>query len=195
MIDCNICKKHILFECHLICCICQGYCHVTCLPNITKLDQLYAKDQKSNWICLKCIQEIFPFNHIDNDNDFIKYVSESCEEFKTIPLDILKDMSFNPFELNEDSTFSSLPSLDPDQNYFNENIYHINSNYYLESDFNKLYQKQYKNSDGISLVHVNIRSLLKNMNNFELYLDGLEIDFNVIGVSETWIKESNVSLS
>ena len=36
--------------------------------------------------------------------------------------------------------------------------------------------------------------MLKNINNFEIYLNNLNIKFNVIGLTETWIKESNVQL-
>ena len=104
-------------------------------------------------------------------------------------------MYFAPFELNDDSSFLSLPYSDPDQNFFNHNEYCINSNYYLESSFNKMCHDKYRDFYGLSLFHLNIRSLPKNLNNLELYFKNLNMTFSVIGLSETWIQESNVLIS
>ena len=44
------------------------------------------------------------------------------------------------------------------------------------------------------MLHLNIRSVPKKVNDFELFLKSLDFDFSVIGLSETWIKESNVAV-
>ena len=60
-----------------------------------------------------------------------------------------------------------------------------------ESELNdKLNVKQ----TGLSLFHVNARSLTKNFDNFELCLDSLNVKFDIIAVSENWLdKESKDS--
>ena len=60
-----------------------------------------------------------------------------------------------------------------------------------ESELNdKLNVKQV----GLSLFHVNARSLKKNFDNLELCLDSLNVKFDIIAVSENWLdKESKDS--
>ena len=45
-----------------------------------------------------------------------------------------------------------------------------------------------------SLCHMNIRSMSKNIHQFETYLDLLKHRFTVIGLTETWLKDSNCDL-
>ena len=56
--------------------------------------------------------------------------------------------------------------------------------------------KEYS-KDGISFLHINIRSINKNFENFKLFLSSLNFTFTVICFSETWLDEtinSNKSL-
>ena len=46
----------------------------------------------------------------------------------------------------------------------------------------------------MSLCHVNIRSARKNLGNFENYLNMLNHDFIVIGLSETWLNDNDNDL-
>ena len=70
----------------------------------------------------------------------------------------------------------------------------INCNYYLEDSFNaKCLQLQVK-PDSFSMIHVNLRSIPKNLSKFEAYLHTLQNNFTVIGISETWLNETNASL-
>ena len=41
-------------------------------------------------------------------------------------------------------------------------------------------------------LHVNARSAPKNLDNYILFLQNINIDFSVVGVSETWLNASNV---
>ena len=41
---------------------------------------------------------------------------------------------------------------------------------------------------------MNIRSIPQNLNNFVTYVHNLKIDFDVIGLTETWINEANTNL-
>ena len=46
-------------------------------------------------------------------------------------------------------------------------------------------------SQSFSLLHLNIRSIPKNINNLELYLQSLYLQFSIIGLTETWLRASN----
>ena len=45
-----------------------------------------------------------------------------------------------------------------------------------------------------SMIHVNIRSVPSNLSTFEYFLESLELEFNIIGFSETWFNEDNHDL-
>ena len=46
----------------------------------------------------------------------------------------------------------------------------------------------------LSFCHLNIRTVVNNLNEFSLYLDNLKHDFSVIGISETWLQDANYNL-
>ena len=45
-----------------------------------------------------------------------------------------------------------------------------------------------------SLCHINIRSMKANLTSFEICLQNLEFEFSVIGITETWLTDSNSDL-
>ena len=62
--------------------------------------------------------------------------------------------------------------------------------YYLENDFNKLVNKKSVKSN-FSLLHVNPRSLYKNITQLTDYLKDINYKFSILAVSETWANEIN----
>ena len=62
--------------------------------------------------------------------------------------------------------------------------------YYLEDDFNKLVNKESLKSN-CSLLHVNARSIYKNITQFTDYLKDINYKFSVLAISETWANEIN----
>ena len=79
--------------------------------------------------------------------------------------------------------------MDPDKNYFCY-LDHFGCNYYQEDDFNQLVSSQ-SNHDNFSIVHINARSLNKNIGDIITYLNLLQHQFTVITISETWITDLN----
>ena len=55
-------------------------------------------------------------------------------------------------------------------------------------------QRLITENDAMSFCHLNIRSAVKNINEFSVYLDNLKHNFSVIGISETWFQEANYNL-
>ena len=58
-------------------------------------------------------------------------------------------------------------------------------NYYFEDTFNKKINSMEKNR--LSLFHQNIKSLPKHIDEFELYLNYLDMKYSFIGLTETWL--------
>ena len=83
----------------------------------------YIELNRSSWYCCDCIIEIFPFNHIENDELFISEVNSLDLELETI--EALSAKLFNPFEINNDDVYYPLCDIDPDAHYFDESNAHV----------------------------------------------------------------------
>ena len=102
-------------------------------------------------------------------------------------------------ELSNDDIYSSLCGVDPDANYFNELNAHISQhcNYYHGHSFSTIIQTMFKNMidhNVFSSSHINIRSMKANLTSFDIFLQNLEFEFSVIGITETLLTDSNCDL-
>ena len=72
----------------------------------------------------------------------------------------------------------------------------LNCRYFTEESFNSAYdQMNRKNvTNAVSLCHINIRSIAKNLKHFEYFYAGLKRDFTFIGITETWLTNYNDDL-
>ena len=140
-----------------------------------------------------CITEIFPFNNIEDEVDFVANIDAS-----TLPRNsmcYLSDKVFIPFELNDKDHSSLLCDPDPDLHYFNSfNQVKANSNYYTETSFKEHVTKCTDAKDMFSMCHLNIRSISKNLSSFENYLETIQYNFTMIGLMETWLNDTNYDL-
>ena len=50
---------------------------------------------------------------------------------------------------------------------------------------------EYSESNVLSLMHINCRSLGKNFDNITLFLNSVHIDFSIIGLTETWLNNES----
>ena len=172
--------------CSLKCTVCDSKYHLQCLSKIS--NSFFTTSMSEQWICIACCEDIFPLNHIKCDAEFHKCILDLFS-YKNSEIDLDNQM-FNPFELNNIDRY--LSQYDPDVQYFKDINY--DCKYYLEHTFTQSFTSRSMTSNNISLLHLNIRSSVKNLNNFELYINNLDFSFNVIGLSETWIKEHNCAL-
>ena len=100
-------------------------------------------------------------------------------------------MVFIPFVINEDHDSHPLYNIDPDFQHFNYvTPGTLSSSYYVEDYFNKKCEQLDVKSNPFCLMHMNIRSFSKNMDNFNMYLEFLNVKFSIIGLSETWGNDS-----
>jgi exonuclease III len=169
--------------------------HIRCLPdcsyfNRSNLDQFDV----NQWYCNYCTITIFPFNNIDENEYFLSAISELCPKSENVPFHLLNQHFFNPFDFNESNTNMHLFDCDPDLQYFNDTSY-INSisqcEYFIEDSFNAKSEEMQVGPHTFSLCHLNIRSIPKNLNDLDSYLKMLSTKFTIIGLTETWLTESN----
>ena len=157
------------------CSFCQDKVHLKYLPMVNKKDSLYSHRDSDVWFCTVCTKDIFPFNGIEEDHEFLETLAELHQLDSIIPFDILMDQNkiFSPFELNEDSNLPLIDS-DPDvQFYKNQCNYSLHScDYYLEDAFNKKVADLNIPSRRLSMIHTHIRSVAKNINKLDMYSIG-----------------------
>ena len=71
------------------------------------------------------------------------------------------------------------------------NQYVAQCNYYIDPYFNEhIINKVPATKSLFSLCHVNIRSIRKNLSEFEIYLQLLDHEFTIICLTETWLNDS-----
>lgn len=103
--------------------------------------------------------------------------------------------SFNPFTTNDDNYMDCIDSHDPDVNFFNRFNRESNScNYYNEEEFHVLTGNLTSNFNVFSTIHLNIRSLPKNNDQFMHLLSTLRHEFSIIALTETWLSDECVEL-
>ena len=197
MAACNICEKRVLdHSYHLNCDCCRSRVHLNCLPMLVdRNDNLYTQRHSNEWFCTRCTSDILAFNNIDDDTEYLNtiYDLQSCKP--PIPFDLLmsQDKIFTPFELNEDISLP-LIDIDPDVQFYNNQCNKTlhSCDYYLEDTFNKKISTLQISGRCLSFIHTNIRSAAKNLKKFELYLNGLNFQFPIIALSESWLREDNI---
>ena len=91
-----------------------------------------------------------------------------------------QDETFENFESNLFSFESVLSSgnTDSDKNFFNNKLHQIDSPYFSVENFIAIFEQI--NKDNCSILHLNIRSLNANIDNFREFSSSLKGNFSVI---------------
>lgn len=188
---CKICRKKVLAHAYQICCtICSGIFHLKCITLQSEF-QDNIRQKLSIWSCDECNSNIFPFNWMADDDKFLSAVTDS---------DIMNTTSdiFHPFDLMEENDNLPLYSIDPDTNFYNGADHRLvkSCQYYNVDSFNSDFKSicQTEDNNPYSLCHINIRSIKMNLGSFEAYLNMLDHQFNIIGITETWLNDSTCGL-
>ena len=126
--------------------------HVKCITLSTEHAE-YIKENIDIWFCEQCNLSLLPFNHIENEIEFICCVKDWPNRNK-MSLSYFSDKLSQPFELNG-NYHSNLSDTDPDPHFYN-------SNYYLEPHINERIANRVSITKSLfSLSQVNIRSKRK----------------------------------
>ena len=197
MTSCTLCNNRLLRHTRkLTCSFCKESVHLKCLPNVNISDSIYVNRQNDEWLCLGCNMSIFPFNHHVDDDEFTAALIDYFPCGPNCAIGDLQNTEFNPFDWNEDSDQPWFDS-DPDIQYYNDvGCFQsaVNCNYYIEQSFTEKLHDLEIDSNNFSILHLNIRSLTKNMTDMELYLKKLGHQFTVLGFTETWLTTENADL-
>ena len=193
MDKCHICTKSILSHSKIVtCCSCSMKYHLKCI-SLSSEDINYIKNNQQTWFCSLCITERFPFNHIEDDVEFVSTIEDITVSGNSVCY--ISEKVFIPFELNGRDHSSLLCDSDPDLHYFNSfNQFLANSNYYTETSFKGHVNKCAGAKEAFSICHLNIRSISQNLSSFENYLDLIQYDLTIIGLTETWWNYTNYDL-
>ena len=175
---CPVCSQRILNHARrLECCACYVLSHMKCITLAPDEQQSLYQYQNE---CKSCLSSIFPFNTIVIDKEFIAAVNSID---KTATLND-SDIIFHPFEINDTDHISPLCEIDPDLHFYNSIDFHLSKcNCYEESSFAQIAPNMANLSQSLSLCHLNIRSIKKNLSNFVTCMDCLGFRFSIIGLT------------
>ena len=99
-----------------------------------------------------------------------------------------ESMSFNPFSNNNNCSDSNQNS---NVNFFLDNIPSLNAEYFSPSDVKIAFLK-FESPDTFSVLHLNIRSLRKNFEDFKELYKTLNLTFSIVCSSETWADDNKL---
>jgi exonuclease III len=182
---CITCCKNVNYnQKALYCDSCSKWIHLKC-TTLTLNDYAQLATEPSDWFCTKCLSSLFPFNAIEDDFDFLCCLYNLAYSNKP-NASLIK----NSQQLKLTNKYKVCNNdIDPDK-YFYKNFNNLGNIYYLEDEFNQLLIDKSIDSN-FSLLHINIRSLSKNLEQLTIYLNSLNHRFTVIALSETWANENN----
>ena len=83
-------------------------------------------------------------------------------------------------------------NFDPDNNLLNEKINSVESTYYTHEEFVSFSSNL---SENFSIIHLNIRSLHKNIDKLKDFLNNIKRKFSVNVLSETWIDDDKADMN
>ena len=90
-------------------------------------------------------------------------------------------------EFDYENSNLNMGDLDPDCNLLATSNTALTTKYYLESDINEITKCNDNYVRGLSLMHLNIRSIPKSIDKLSNYLTLLDLQFSIIALSETWL--------
>ena len=162
---CGICQKAVATKHKAICCdLFNKWIHIGC-NSLNKTTYIQIQHIDTNWFCVPCLKNEVPFNTL-TDHELEKV----CNGKHIIPITSKTTQSFtrNTNNFLKDETSCNIHCL-----------------YHDIADFNKMVATPVNN---LSLLHLNISSLPYHFEEFDEFLNSLHIKFNVIGITESWLK-------
>ena len=144
---------------------CDIWIHIEC-NQINKQTYEILKKDNSQWFCIVCMKELFPFSNL-NDKEFITTTLGKQIKFTSISK-----------KQNSDKTiFTNLINTESD-NTVEENI----SKYFEPSDIS-ITESNIKTT--LNTFHLNISSLPAHVNKLQNLLSTCSVNFDIIGISES----------
>ena len=99
-----------------------------------------------------------------------------------------QNLKYDPSENSGNTLFDN--SNDPDLQFYDNNIQNLNTPYVLPEKLQNFLGDD--DGENVSILHLNIRSINKNYENFKMFLSNLNFSFSIICFSKTCLNVSNV---
>jgi hypothetical protein len=175
MLNCSKCHKTISRKADIVkCSVCNSSYHRTC--------QSYENDIVGSWSCLSCLMSNFPFVTLD-DGDFTICMSGLTDEVYSIYNACKEIEKQSVFNLARSNQFSFDRDINPDEKHFKNTSV---CQYFLDDEFNIKYDN-WNDEHGLSVIHLNCRRLVTHYDDLFNMLSNLNVKFDVIALSETWL--------
>ena len=174
---CKICSKSVVKNHKAICCdLCHIWVHTKCNKIIAATYKMLQNDE-TKWFCIECPKEIFPFSSLNR----VKF-------FSTTQGKKLKFLTKTRKQLtNEEKLINQLSDA------MNSTDLPNPSTYYSIDKFNKYFKSNSFN--GTNLLHLNIPSLPYNYEQLHTLLADIDINFDIIGITETRMRTGQKALN
>ena len=181
--SCTACRKQIRNTNNsILCSICKQHRHLKCTVFLSV---------DVDTICTICTNELFPFSQVDSISDFSSTISTRNTD-SNIDYDILNNLKLQ-FKCEFTSTFlTQEEDLDVDANYYNI-LLNNPIKYYETKNLNQFTPTPVLQTPQF-IMHINARSLPKNINTLTTELNLLSNKPSIIAISETWATSDNDNL-
>ena len=184
---CPVCNKTVVKGRLILTC---NNCKLNIHKNCNKLSDLDYHLLKSNstWFCIICVDDLFPFSRVTDQELKLIYSSNRIPNFQELPSNLNpfpsadKIKLFNKF--NDFFTSQILGNSDIEDNLSSNPIC---CKYFNIYDF---CSSNFDNDCSFSVFHLNISSLNAHFDELNAMINLLNFNFSVLGLTETKIKKS-----
>ena len=176
---CNVCCKK-AGDSTIFCELCGHWIHRKC-AKLTVAEFKRLGNSEEEWYCYTCKKEIFPFSNI-TDEELVETITNNSKELEDL---YNYCINLNTDLINEYDEFND--SIDPDTNMFDI----LKSNYHMIEKVNANIQRH---KDGLSVLHLNCRSVSAHFDEVRELLRSLENQVDIVCLSETWLTDTSCEL-
>ena len=151
--SCNICLRKVQSHSVFIeCANCYHVYHVKCI-NADRNNVIPG----ALWYCMHCLQTIFPFNHIEDNQEFFQW------SWNVSRIILFNFMKWTPFPLKP------FTEMDPDIQFYSSTHSALNTQceYFIGDTFLTNITEKNKFQNKLSSFHINVKSLPKHHDQLE----------------------------
>ena len=161
--------------------------HIKC-NNLNFIDYQYLNGHDEPWFCLKCKSKFYPFGTLNNKT-FNQYINSSNIQNKENDKEYSSNLVLKP-PPNLNSLFNQFNNSSQIHDFKDpENV--VKCKYYNLEEVQTMKIPNKKSS--LSLFHINTCSLSKNFEDLEYLLGTININIDIIVISETrMLKNTNI---
>ena len=165
-----VCKESVLNQHKAICFDhCNHWVHIKC-NDLNDLDYSLLKSKNEFWYCILCTSEILPFYTV---NSIMPPPIGSLNKPAGALINLMNQL--NNFADDEKENELKLPNCK-----------------YKDIDYFQKLSRNFKRKT-LSFFHMNVSSLTKNVDHFNILLNDLNVNFDIVAITESRIKKDSPS--